>query len=206
MQKLLFIIVLLSQLSGCSWIAVDYYYDENSSSAEWVGEFRPGKTSTKMSGYPDTVLYTFEHHDFKLTLNLSYQNVVSIGPVVFPIIPMPWKHLSELRLEATIETDQNIGFDLSHWKVKANVSNDAVQPSEVFFIENSSLETQNQAPAQVNIDKRSRIYLTYPLKAADVSEIVISVGTFSTQTGTITPPKLSLSKARGTWHFEQFTL
>ena len=84
MQKLLFIIVLLSQLSGCSWIAVDYYYDENSSSAEWVGEFRPGKTSTKMSGYPDTVLYTFEHHDFKLTLNLSYQNVVSIGPVVFP--------------------------------------------------------------------------------------------------------------------------
>ena len=71
-MKPLVLIILLSALSGCSWIAVDRYYEAVDSNNQWLSEFREGKTSTKNQGYPDTFLHTFTHPEFKLVVDVSY--------------------------------------------------------------------------------------------------------------------------------------
>jgi hypothetical protein len=205
MLRYLYIVTLLCALSGCSWIAVDHYYESKVAPKNWTSDFRPGITSTKTAGYPDTILYTFSDSNFKLTLNVSYQNVVSIGPLIFPIIPMPWKHAGDLRLQASLELKTSIQFDTNSWKVTHKKTGIEISPSKMYLI-NPDTQAHNQEPSKVKLDKDSLIYLSYPIRAADITELAITLGSFTSSNSSVIPPTLNLTKTTGTWHFEQFTL
>ena len=192
-------------LSGCSWIAVDHYYESKESISGWSSEFRPGKSSTKNAGYPDAMIFSFSRPEFTVSLNVDYQNVISVGPIIFPVIPTPWKHTGELTLEATITTDSEVEVDLSKWQVSRNGKSRKIGPKEI-FVPGYSSGSEWSEPSPLTLKNDSIVYVRYPLKAADIESINIAIGGFKTSGGLVKPPELNLVKTSGDWHFEQFTL
>lgn len=198
-MKPFILMFMLAISSGCSWIAVDRYYEAVGSNNLWFSEFREGKTSTKNQGYSDTFLHTFTHPEFKLVVDVSYQDVVLVGPLIFPVIPTLWEHSGNLRMEVIIYTETNTEIDLSQWQVKFDGASHL--PEKVY------VNGQNDAPiGKVALEKDSQIYVIYPLKAASIDTIEIEFGLVLNGQNSIQVPALNLSKSKGDWHFEQFTL
>ena len=198
-MKLLIALVLLVNLSGCAWIALDRYYGTDGSNDQWASEFRPGKTSTKMSGYPDTQLHSFIKPEFKLTVNISYQDIGAFGPVIVPIIPTPWDSSRELRIVVEVYTESEIEVDFSSWQITTGEESHSPQIVSVVGMDESPL-------GKIKLEKNSTILVYYQLKVADIDSLSVNFGPFLKGKKSIEIPALNLLKFKGTWHYEVWTV
>ncbi|MBV1880624.1 MAG: hypothetical protein KUG82_03280 [Pseudomonadales bacterium] len=198
-MKLLILVILLSNLSGCAWIALDRYYGVDGINDQWQSEFRPGKTSTKMMGYPDTQIHSFAHSEFKLTVDISYQDTGAFGPLIVPIIPTPWDSDQNIMVRATVYTESEIEIDFSLWKITTNgvIHN----PEKVFVI-----GVDETGLGKVKLAKNSTIFIVYELKAVDVDSLLLDFGPVEKGPVSIKIPELNLLKTKGTWHYEVWTV
>jgi hypothetical protein len=197
--RLLILIVILSSLSGCTWIALDRYYGIDGKSDQWQSEFRAGKTSTKMMGYPDTQFHSIVHSEFKLTVDISYQDVGAFGPFIIPVIPTPWDSSSEIMVKATIYTESEIEIDFSTWKINTDGVNH--NPYKVYVV-----GIEEKVLGKVKLAKDSRIFILYKLKAADLDSLTIDFSPIKAGQKSIELPELNLIKTKGTWHYEVWTV
>lgn len=192
------LLIFLIFLQGCSWIAVDRYFESSGNSDVWVSKFREGKTSTKIGGYPDTFIHTYHHSKFSVAIDISYQNILFVGPLVFPIIPTPWKHGGDVIIEVRLNSIEEITVDINKWVLVA----DGVRylPKSILYSDVGLTTMETLVPKG-----SSRTLVSYPLKAADLDVISLSVGSILLTGLPINIPSLDLVKQAGTWHFEQFT-
>jgi hypothetical protein len=190
---------MLFSLSGCAWIALDRYYGVDGSNDQWQSEFRPGKTSTKMMGYPDTQIHSFVHPEFKLTVNISYQDTGAFGPLIVPIIPTPWDSDQNIMVRATVYTESEIEIDFSTWQITTNgvVHN----PENVFVV-----GVDESGLGKIKLAKNSTIFIVYQLKAVDVDSLLLDFGPVGKGPKSINIPELNLLKTKGTWHYEVWTV
>jgi hypothetical protein len=192
------LLILLIFLQGCSWIAVDRYFKNDGNSEVWASKFREGKTSTKTGGYPDTFVHTYHHSKFSVAIDISYQNVLFVGPLVFPIIPTPWKHSGDLIIEVRLNSIEEMTVDINKWILVA----DGVRylPKSILYSDVGLKTMKTLVPKG-----SSRTLVSYPLKVADLDAMSLSVGSIQLTGLPINIPNLDLVKQAGTWHFEQFT-
>ena len=194
-MKIFLLAVLLASISGCAWISLDRYYENDGSNYQWQSKFRAGKTSTKVMGYPDTQIHTFYHPSFKLTVDISYQDIGAVTPFFIPIIPTPWDSSKNLVVKANIYTDTETEIDLSKWFITTGGVSYA--PEKVFIV------GQDKAiVGKTMLTKGSYIYVTYQLKVAAIDSLLIDFGTFLKGQESIKVPILQLIKTKGTWHYE----
>lgn len=191
MLRIITLICLITLISGCSWISRDYYY-QSAETSGWSKEFRPGKTSTKAAGYPDSVVYTLNEPDFELQLSVSYQNVVSVGPLIFPIFPTFSHHDGELRISAQVTPESAAILSTKEWRITELPSGKVVTP--------------NNGVVEMEIAESSNFQVVFPVQFSEVASFTLDIGTFNIAGKSISPPALQLTKEKGTWHFEQFTL
>ena len=198
-MKSLILVLLLSSLSGCAWVALDRYYGVNGESDQWQSEFRPGKTSTKAMGYPDTQIHSFFGPEFKISVDISYQDIGAFGPLLIPIIPTPWDSSRDLTIEATVYTQSEIEIDFGSWEITTNGVGHI--PEEVFVA-----GMDEAYLGRVKLTKNSTVFLSYKLKAADVDALIVDFGSILKGEELIKIPALKLLKTKGTWHYEVWTV
>jgi len=197
--RLLILVTFVFSLSGCAWISLDRYYGIDGTNDQWQSKFRPGKSSTKTVGYPDTQIHSFIHPEVELTLEISYQDIGAVGPLIIPFIPTPWDSSKNIMITATLYTESEIEIDFSTWQI--STSGVKHEPKEV-FVDRISGEVKGK----VKLQKGSRIYLPYNLKAADVDSLSMEFGLIKAGQKLIKPPELNLLKTKGTWHYEAWTV
>ncbi len=205
MIKISTLIILAILSSGCSWISRDYYYKSDVSVTGWTDEFRKGKRAIKRGGYPDAVIYSYKTDHFKLTLEVSYQDVVIVGPLLFPVIPTPWKSSRDLYLSVKIYPNKPMEFDSSKWKIIDGSTNEIFHPvSYRSIMDNNFLA--DQVPKKLKIDSTIFMSVTFPIKAVEVSSLTVNLGAFFVGAEEFVLSILTLSKAKGDWHFDQLSI
>lgn len=191
MSRTITLICLVALISGCSWISRDYYYRGEETSG-WSEEFRSGKSSTKVAGYPDAIVYTLNDPELELKLSVSYQNVVSIGPLVFPIFPTFSHHDGELQVSVQVTPKHEAALSTNEWRIIEMPSGKVSLPSN--------------GVASMVITEPSYFRVVFPVKFSEVTRFTLDIGTLNIAGKKIAPPVLQLTKEKGAWHFEQFTL
>ncbi|MBL1275460.1 MAG: hypothetical protein COB30_005185 [Ectothiorhodospiraceae bacterium] len=137
------------------------------------------------------MLFTFEDSGFALTVSASYQNVVSVGPLVFPIIPFFSDFDGDLYISAEVTAKSPVQLNTGNWTI-IDLSN------------NKSYQAIEQE--QLTISTPTRFQVSFPIKAIDITRFKLQIGNITAGQQQITPPPIRLTKTKGTWHFEQFTL
>lgn len=183
---------MISLLSACSWISRDYYFHSSEVSDFWGAEFRSGIANTKRAGYPDSVIYSYFDEDVKIGINVSYQDTTFWGPLLFPIVPLPWKSRGDFYVLIDIEAKVPVVYDSTAWIVK-DLNTDLVYKPEV------------EPRSLIGVDKITSL-IEFPVSASSLTNIELQLSEFKYNGKTIKPEKLVLSVKKGDWHFQQFTM
>ncbi|NVJ51550.1 MAG: hypothetical protein HWE13_10605 [Gammaproteobacteria bacterium] len=177
---------------------MDRYYAVDGDSALWQSEFKPGTTSGKSTGYPDAQLLHYSTGDIKLTLELSYQEIGAVGPIV-PIIPTPWASSEELMIKVDIQTPTQVVTLFNDWIITANKQ--SYRPSKVY--------SEDLAPSPtsgVSLNNRRTVYLQYEVKFSDADKISINFAPLQQGQQNYLIPPLTLVKVKGAWRYEVMTV
>lgn len=194
--RIFFISVLSLMTSSCAWIGRDYYFDASTHAVDWHSEFQAGRGSDKNGVHPDTVFLTYNTETFSLKFNIAYQDVTVFGPIIVPIIPLPWQHTDKLYLEARVEARNKLRFDVNDWRLTDLDTNREYKPDWI----NMSM------PANLEVKDVKKLVIQFPVKAAQIKNLKLDFGAFEGADVKIIPPTLTLRKIKGEWHYNQFSL
>jgi hypothetical protein len=88
MKCLFQIIILLLQLQGCSYYAVNYYFEDSGNHTGWDKEFIPGKNNdSKAVPTKDLAIYTTTINNCQIDISSSYQLSTRFGLFLIPLVP-----------------------------------------------------------------------------------------------------------------------
>ena len=195
----LLLLTLLLELSGCAWISVDHYFASEAPNSAWQATFKKGKNTTKFMGYPDTQIHRFSHPEFELEISMSYQDTVMFGPVIVPIIPLPWDTSKQLLISGNLDSSAPVEIDTSNWWIKTSEG----RSSPSFFY---TKEAKFNKPTQINLEGPNRMYIGYDLQVAELDVIWIEFGPVYIDGEKVEIPTLKLIQVDGTWRYGAWTL
>ena len=204
LKLLLIISVIMS--AGCAWIGRDYYFDNDSKMDGWNKEFLEGKGSDKGGVHPDTATFHYNEVPFSFGFRIVYQDATVFGPLMIPIIPLPWSHSEDLTVNVTIETSKEIALDISSWEITDLETKTTFQPNSVFLYTNKTYhQYPDDVPSRININGATTVRVEYSVKASDINIVEVNFGKTLNRNGLATST-IRLEKVKGNWHYNQFTL
>jgi hypothetical protein len=95
-------------INGCTWIKRDYYFKSNHQLSDWSYKYVPSNESIKQGVTPAKEVLTLNHSDIQVNLHISYQDMTVFGPIIVPIIPMPWDYMGNLTIIINVKSKKNI--------------------------------------------------------------------------------------------------
>jgi hypothetical protein len=194
--RILFVVAFSLITSSCAWIGRDYHFDLNTHAVDWHREFRAGRGSDKSGVHPGAVLLTHSTEKFNIKLDITYQDATVFGPIIVPIVPLPWQPTHKLFLKARVEPRDALRFDANDWRLTDLDTNREYKPEWI----NTSM------PVTLGGKSPRDIGIRFPIEAAQIKNLKLEFGIFVSGSATTTLPALTLKKIKGDWHYNQFTL
>jgi len=129
------------------------------------------------------------------------------GPVIIPVIPLPWEYPDNLSVGIKIVSNSPAVFDFTSWKLKLSGTGVSHSPVGILISEGLVLnDYDNKVAANLKIEGRRFVRLLYPVKFSEAESIELSPGAIYIDNQKVTPQKIQLKKIKGNWHYIPFTL
>jgi hypothetical protein len=194
--------LLIITTSSCAWIGQDYYFENDNNYKGWTKKFQLGKDSDKNGSHRDTVIFNYQREQIEIELDVGYQDTTIFGPLIIPILPLPWDHTGELTVKVSLETKSDVEVDVSDWVITDLDTNSTFIPQSVYR------SGKGIIPPTFILEEKNKVilFIRYPIKASEINYFDIKLGVFLYGKYKISPPNIVLKKVKGNWHYNQWTL